>query len=128
MNSSRNRLLMMEMAFQITSTRTMIFYSSPPLEISIMVAYVQYAANYPVTNSSCIISTTIYHLEGSGFSSAFDVVSQLLKCSSCHPDGPLSQFGQTYLISYSISSSASNPSVPLTGYTITGMDSFSLIL
>ena len=44
-----------------------------------MVDHMHYVSNYPVTNTSCIISTTISHLEGSGFSSTNDAKIQIFR-------------------------------------------------
>ena len=68
-----------------------------PLGIRTMVSQVQSVSKSIIPNNSCIISTTIFHMVGSWFSSYFAAASQIFKCSYRIPDGPLYQFGRTHI-------------------------------
>ena len=60
--SSRRWSMLMSITFWVTSTKPMIRYSPLPFKRIKMVSHVHTVANSPVTKTSCIISTTIYHL------------------------------------------------------------------
>ena len=79
--------------------------------------------NSLVVNTIYMISATIYHLEGLGFSSSCSTLSHISKCSYCILNGPPAQFGQAYLTSHSISSLTGTPSDTSNVSTSTGIGS-----
>ena len=128
LKSERYRSMLIIMVFQSTFTRSMIWYYLIPLGVRRIVAHVHSIANYPVSNDSCIISTTINHLGESVFFSACSTTSQISKFSDRIPYGPPYQFGRTHLRYHSISSSARILFVTSTSSNITVMCLFSLSL
>ena len=89
MESSKCWSIMTEITFQRTSTRKITWFFPLHLGIGTTVSHVNSVTNYPATNTICIISTTIFHLERLGFYSARVTTSQIFRISTCIPNGPL---------------------------------------